>query len=182
MKRNRFVALFLLFVSMAALADQDQGFYAGAGVGQFNVEIEDVSSATFKGDDTVYKVFGGWRFNPIIGMELDYIDLGSPQDNVNNVNVETQINGWAPYLTATLPLGPIELLGRVGYYFYNIEAKGSAGSISSSVSESEKDLVYGVGIGLTLFDHLHARLEYEEFDFEGAKNPNAVWLSAAWRF
>jgi OOP family OmpA-OmpF porin len=178
MKRSTLGVLFLALVSTAAYADNDKGFYAGVGVGQFNVQIENVNSGTFKSDDAVYKVFGGWRFNPYIGVELDYIDLGAPKDNVNNANVETKLNGWAPYLTGTLPLGPIELLARAGYYFYNIQIHGT----TSPIDKSESDLVYGVGIGLTLFDHLHARLEYEEFDLKEAKNSNAVWLSGAWRF
>jgi hypothetical protein len=42
--------------------------------------------------------------------------------------------------------------------------------------------VYGAGFGITLFDHLNARLEYEEFNIKDTKESNAVWLSGAWRF
>jgi hypothetical protein len=47
---------------------------------------------------------------------------------------------------------------------------------------SDEDLVYGAGIGLTLFDHLHARLEYEIIDISDLDESNALWLSGAWRF
>jgi hypothetical protein len=50
------------------------------------------------------------------------------------------------------------------------------------VDDSDEDLVYGVGVGLTLFEHLHARLEYEIIDVSEVDDANAIWLSGAWRF
>jgi outer membrane immunogenic protein len=182
MKRSTLAALLLTLVSTAAFAENDSGFYLGAGAGQFNVETDDISSSTFEGDDTVYKVFAGYRFSPYIGIELDYIDLGAPSDTIGNINLEAEINGFAPYFIVTLPLGPIEAFGRVGYYFYNVDIKGSAGAIATSFDDSAEDLVYGAGLGITLFEHLHARLEYEFFDIEDTESANAVWVSGAWRF
>jgi opacity protein-like surface antigen len=172
------------FAGTSAFADNEGGLYLGAGIGQFNVEIDDVVDVpstveSFDGDDTAYKVFAGWRFNPYIGIELDYVDLGGPDDEVEDVRVEAEINGIAPYLIGTLPLGPIELFGKVGYYFYDVEL--NAENIGS-VDDSNEDLVYGAGIGLTLFGHLHARLEYEIIDISEVDDANALWLSGAWRF
>ena len=168
----------------AAHADNERGLYLGVGVGQFNVEVDDIDTtdeleAAFDSDDTVFKVFGGWRFNPFIGVELDYIDLGGPEDTVENVKVKAEINGVAPYLIGTLPIGPIEGFVRVGYYFYDVEISGED---LGSVDDSGEDLVYGVGFGLTLFEHLHARLEYEIIDVSEVDDANAIWLSGAWRF
>jgi hypothetical protein len=50
------------------------------------------------------------------------------------------------------------------------------------LDESDEDFVYGVGAGLTLFGHLHARLEYEIIDISDTSESNAVWLSGAFRF
>jgi hypothetical protein len=178
MKRSTFAAILFALTSTSAFADNDKGFYAGVGVGQFNVKVENISSSTFNGDDTVYKAFGGWRLNRFISVELDYVDLGSPSDK----NVETKINGWAPYVIGTIPLGPIEIFGRLGYYFYNVDVTGSASAIAQSIDGGQSDVVYGAGFGITLFDHLNARLEYEEFNIKDTKESNAVWLSGAWRF
>jgi opacity protein-like surface antigen len=184
MKRSTVAVLFLALAttSTAAFADNDSGMYVGVGAGQYNVETDNISSATFKGDATVYKLFAGYRFNPYISMELDYIDLGSPSDTISNIKIENKVNGFAPYIIGTIPLGPIEVFGRVGYYFYNVDFKGSVGAITSSLSDSKQDVVYGAGAGITIFEHLHARLEYEMFDLENTKTSNAVWLSGAWRF
>jgi OOP family OmpA-OmpF porin len=177
-------AAFLACGMTVAHADNERGLYLGAGVGQFNIEVDDIDTTdelqeAFDGDDTVFKVFGGYRFNPFIGVELDYIDLGGPEDTVENVKVKAEINGFAPYLIGTLPIGPIEGFVRVGYYFYDVEINGEN---LGSVDDSGEDLVYGAGIGLTLFEHLHARLEYEIIDVSEVDDANAIWLSGAWRF
>ena len=177
-------AAFLACGMTAAHADNERGLYLGAGVGQFNIEVDDVDTTdelreAFDSDDTVFKVFGGYRFNKFIGVELDYIDLGGPEDTVENVKVKAEINGVAPYLIGTLPVGPIELFARVGYYFYDVKINGEN---LGSVDDSGEDLVYGAGIGLTLFEHLHARPEYEIIDVSEVDDANAVWLSGAWRF
>ena len=176
-------ALFALGIT-PAFADNERGFYVGVGAGQFNVEVDDVDPTdaleeAFDGDDTVYKLFAGWRFAPFFAVELDYIDLGGPEDTVENVKVKAEINGFAPYLIGTLPLGPIEGFVRVGYYFYDVEINAQS---LGSVDDSNEDLVYGAGVGITLFEHLHARLEYEIIDVSEVDDANAIWLSGAWRF
>lgn len=185
MKCHVIAAALIALATMPALADDNPGgLYLGAGVGQFNLEIDDVNDATaaiehFDSDDTTFKVFAGWRFMPFLAVELTYMDLGNPEDTIGGTRVETQISGVAPYMVGTLPLGPIELFARVGYYFYDIEINEQS---VRSLDESDEDLAYGAGIGITLFDHLHARLEYEIIDVSAVDDANALWLSGAWRF
>ena len=176
-------ALFAIGVT-PAFADNERGLYLGAGVGLFNIEVDDVRDVAstvegFDADDTVYKVFAGWRFAPFIAVELDYLDLGAPEDRIQDINVEAEISGVAPYLIGTLPLGPLELFAKVGYYFYDIEINAEN---LGSLDDSNEDLVYGAGLGITLFEHLHARLEYEIIDVSEVDDANAAWLSGAWRF
>jgi opacity protein-like surface antigen len=193
------VSPFVLSVALCAFtgvahADNDSGFYAGAGVGQFNVNINDISdvdNAVEKLDDsdTSWKAFVGWRFNPFISLEAAYIDFGKPGDNFNATgtsgNYELGVSGFAPYVVGTLPLGPIELFAKLGYYYYDVDVKvnidqPTAPDIDSSHSKS--DVIYGAGVGITLFEHLNARLEYERLDSTDLSSPDALWLSGAWRF
>jgi len=183
------VMLSLAMAAAPAIADENQGLYLGAGVGLFNLEIddfEDITSDTFDSDDTSLKIFGGWRFNPYFAAELAYIDFGGPEDTVDsggvNVDVQAEIAGFAPYLVGTLPLGIFELFAKVGYYFYDVDFTASAPGVSASDSISDEDLVYGAGLGLVLFDHLNARLEYEIVDVSDVQDAYAIWLTGAWRF
>jgi OOP family OmpA-OmpF porin len=183
------LTLALTMAAGSAIADENQGFYLGAGVGQFNLEVDDISdisSETFDSDDTSLKIFGGWRFNPYFSAELAYIDFGGPEDTISttlgDVNADIEISGFAPYLVGTLPLGIFELFAKVGYYFYDadITLSDQSGSLSDDVSD--EDLVYGAGVGLVLFDHLDARLEYEIIDVSDVETADALWLTGAWRF
>jgi opacity protein-like surface antigen len=164
--------------------DNPDGFYIGAGLGQFNVEIDDTSDLTgtvesFDSDDDTLKIFGGWRLNPNFAIELDYLDFGSAEDTIGGVNVSADINGFAPFAILTLPAGPIELFAKAGYLFYDVEFEIDD---FDAGDDSDEDFVYGAGLGLTLFDHLHARLEYEIIDLSDVDESNALWLSGAWRF
>ena len=81
--RRSTIAAALLAMGAAPVFADESGLYLGVGVGQFNVEVDDVDTAddiqqAFDSDDTVYKVFAGWRFAPFFAVELDYIDLGGP--------------------------------------------------------------------------------------------------------
>src|SRR3982751_4206469 len=108
----------------AAFADENAGWYFGGGIGQFNAQIDDVDEVddTINGwdnDDTAYKLFGGYRLNKVLSFELDYINLGEPSgDIVPGFNVDAAVDGFAPYVIATLPLGNFfEVYGRLGYFF-----------------------------------------------------------------
>ena len=184
------VGLSLALASGPALA-QDSGFYVGAGVGQFNIEIDELEDTelgeTFDGDDTSMKIFGGWRFNPYFAVELAYIDYGAPDEDFDFgggdiVNLETEITGFEPSVVATLPLGIFELFAKVGYVFYDFEVTASGDGESVSVDDSDEDLTYGAGAGVVLGDHFNVRLSYEIIDVSDVEDANALWLTGAWRF
>jgi hypothetical protein len=178
----------------ALSADNDSGFYIGGGVGQFNVQIDDVDDTNnalerLDDDDTAWKAFGGYRFNPYLSLELAYIDFGNPNGRASasgsSGDYSVDLSGLAPYVIGTIPLGPIELFGKVGYYFYDVDLTADIDDPLSpdfDSSTSDEDLLYGFGAGVTFFEHLHARLEYEKIDSDVLDDADAIWLSGAWRF
>jgi opacity protein-like surface antigen len=178
----------------AAHAENERGFYVGGGVGQFNVQIDDIDDTDdaierLDDDDTSWKLFAGYRFNPYISLEAAYIDFGRLSDRFEasgtSGDYQVALSGFAPYVIGTLPLGPVELFAKVGYYFYDVDLKVDlddlGGDVFSSKS-SDQDLLYGVGVGMTFLEHLHARLEYEKIDSDVLDDADAIWLSGAWRF
>jgi len=177
----------------AAYAQEQQevsGFYLGAGAGQFNAGIDDVDDVDdaiegWDESDTAYKLFAGYRLNRFLAFELDYINLGKPSGEVvPGFNVDTEVDGWAPYVVGTLPLGPyFELYGRAGYYFYDATT-GVSNTLDNRVEfdEESEDFVYGAGIGANIGEKVNLRFEYERLDLEGLDDADALWLTAAWRF
>jgi opacity protein-like surface antigen len=186
-------ALAFAAVIPAAYAQEQQevsGFYLGGGVGQFNAGIDDVDQVdntvdNWKDDDTAYKFFAGYRLNRFLGVELDYINLGKPSGNVvPGFNVDASVDGFAPYVVGTVPLGPyFEVYGRLGYYFYDANVnRTDALNNRVEFDEESQDLVWGAGIGANLGEKVNLRFEYERFDLQGLDDSDALWLTAAWRF
>ena len=130
---NLKLAAALAAVSLAAVPaafaqeqEEVSGFYIGGGAGQFNAHIDDVDDVDatvdeWDEDDTAYKFFAGYRLNRFLAFELDYINLGEPSGNVvPGFNVDSSVDGFAPYVVGTIPLGRFfEVYGRAGYYFYD---------------------------------------------------------------
>ena len=195
---NLKLAAALAALSSAAIApaafaqgqEEVSGAYIGGGFGQFNAGIDDVSDVDntvdrWKADDTAYKVFGGYRLNRFLAFELDYINLGEPSGRtVPGFNVDASVDGFAPYVVGTVPLGQfLEVYGRAGYYFYDATT-GVEDTLNNRVQfkEESKDLVYGAGVGANIGDKFNLRFEYERYDLKGLDDADALWLTAAWRF
>jgi len=123
---------------------------------------------------------------------LDYIDLGSPRGDFggsgDSGQYQLDLAGIGGYAIGTLPIGIFELSGKVGYYFHDLEINvdldnfGSGNGDVLDSDESGEALVYGVGAGVTLFEQLNAKIEYELFDVDRLDDSYAFWLTAAWRF
>jgi len=170
------------------------GPYIGAGWGQFDLNIKNLNDAgtavgnIVHSNDNAWKVFAGYRFNPYIALEAAYIDLGKPTDRFSatgsNGNYRVNISGFSPAVVGSVPLGPIELFAKIGEYYYDSKVQVDFDNPGPDINSSHhrNDLLYGGGVGVTFFDHLHVRAEYETIEIENAKHSDAFWLSGAWRF
>jgi len=180
-----------------ARADADQGLYLGGGVGRYDVKINTFNSLSntitgYSANDTAYQFFAGYRFMPYLALEGQYLNLGTNRQFFGGgAELTNKIYGWAPSLVATLPFGPLhgtpvgpfELFGRVGEYWYNyhrdfITPLGE----HVSVSDTYNHLIYGGGVGLVLLQRLAVRLEYDVLDIQNTSSSNALWLTAQFRF
>lgn len=179
----------LAAASAAQAQDNESGFYAGGGVGQFDVEIDDFDDIDntidrYDSDDTAWKAFAGWRANPWLALELAYVNLGSPEDEIlpdTELTVET--DGFAPYVVGTLPIGDwFEVFAKAGYYWYSADARISTPFGSVSDDDSDSTFTWSAGVGLNVFEHVNVRLEYEQFDFDATDDAKALWLTGAYRF
>jgi hypothetical protein len=186
--------LLLSLAAGTAMADVDnpRGFYAGAGVGQFNVDIDNAQELgdtvdDLDADDAAFRIFAGYRLTPYLSFEAAYVDFGSPSDEFeasgSRGDYRLELAGFSPAVVGTIPLGPVELFGKLGWYFYDADVRVSldGGEVIRSDSSGD-DFMYGGGIGLTFFERLNTRLEYEVIDIEDTDNANALWASASWRF
>lgn len=179
----------LAFAAGAGAQENEQGFYAGAGVGSYNLDIDNPDDVVdtidrYSSDDTAWKAFFGWRMNPYLAFEAAYANLGSPDDVIapdTKLTVET--DGFAPYVVGTLPIGDwFEVFAKAGYYWYDVTARVSSPLGVARDSTSDEAFTWTAGIGANLFERVNLRLEYEQIDIKDTSDSNALWLTGAYRF
>lgn len=183
-----------LLATAGDATDNPSGPYVGGGIGRFNLNIkhlDDVDNAVQtigKSDDNAWKVFAGYRFLPWLGAEAAYIDFGRPKDTFtatgSNGNYRVKLSGFAPSLIASVPLGPVELFGKVGEYYYDVKTRVDFDNPGPDIdtSHSRNDFLWGGGVAVVVAQHVELRAEYEKVEIENARDSDAFWLAAAVRF
>jgi OOP family OmpA-OmpF porin len=181
MLRKSLVTGFVIFTAFANAtthaADDDSGFYVGAGVGEANNK-----SGEFDGSDTALQVFGGYAFNKHFALELAYLDAGTQDDRIGDVEVTNESSGILVSALGAVPIGPVvSLYGKVGYAFYDATATFRSGSLEETESGSDERPVYGIGVELAVLRGLRFRAEYEIVDVSDG-DFEIVTVSATYRF
>jgi OOP family OmpA-OmpF porin len=165
-----------------------EGLYIGGGVGDFSSAVDEINSLDdvddvgidFSDGDNATKLFAGWNFNRFFAVQGDFVDFGEASGAVTpSVSGTSDVQGFAPSVVGTLPIGPIDLFARVGMMFYEVDLNLTGGRF---VDESGEDLVWGAGIGIDIRDKATLRLEYEKIDIAELDEADALWLNFAWKF
>jgi opacity protein-like surface antigen len=169
----------LLALGCGSVHAADNGFYLGGSIGQSNIQISE-QALEFDGTDTAYKLIAGFRPLDWLGVEVSYVDFGSPDDTVGNVNVESDSSGISAFAVGFLPLGPVDLFVKAG--MVNWDATVSAPSLSGlSVDDDGTDFAYGAGVQFRVWS-LSVRGEYELFDVDSLDDLNLLSIGVTWTF
>jgi len=177
--RKRILALVLVTFGMmtAALAGEA---YIGAGVGKTGIKDSE-QGITFDETDNSFKIYGGFRFLKFFGVEGSYVDLGAPSDTIAGDKVTIDTTAWDAFAVGVLPLGFLEIFGKVGMVAWDADIDVS-GAISGSDSDSGTDPAYGVGVAFKLGKLFAIRAEYERFDIEDTDKVDMVSVGLDFRF
>ena len=183
------IAAAALFASPAFAAD-DGGFYVGAGVGSFGLDSNVTEGVDFSGDDTAFKVFGGYGFNQYIAVELEYIDGGTAEDSysdgVDTLKVGIDVSGFNASVVGAWPIGEqFKVFGKIGMLFWDadFDAKlNGAPVLDGDTSDSGEDFSWGVGGSFDFTDNFGAQIEYQGFEIEDVDTADLISASVYWRF
>lgn len=153
-----------------AMAADDGGFYVGAGVGSFGLDI-----GSFDGSDTGFKVLGGYGFNEYFGLELEYIDGGTIEESGAKIDV----SGFVASVMGSYPLTEqFDVYAKLGMLFWDVDF--SLGGDSGS--DSGEDFAWGIGAGYDFTDNFGARLEYQAFKIESDVDGDMISAAVVWKF
>ena len=153
-----------LMAATAAQADVQPGFYAGLGIGSASAEDDE---SGFDGDDTGFKLYGGYTFNDNFAIELAYLNGGAPDDRFGNIGVELEVSGLNASAVGRLPVSDtVSLFGKLGFASYDVEATARAGGFSASDDDSDSALSYGIGASIGIAQRFEVRVEWEAIDVD----------------
>ena len=157
MKKFAIAATCLLLLTPAAWAEA----YVGASLGQ-----SDATTAGVGGDETSWKIVGGYTFMKFAGVEGSYRNLGSMDQTIGTTQIGLEASSMDVFGVGHLPLGEkFEVFAKAGYAFIDLDASVSDplfGSVSGSTSENE--FAYGAGLSFKVGEKIALRAEYETFD------------------
>lgn len=149
------------------------GFYLGGGAGYNRLNGEDYTGNNSDVDDQrlTYKGFGGFRLNPIVSLEAQYVDFGTNENGDNRVDA----HGVTAGAVFEAPLRYVRPYAKALALFWDADSQFSG----VRRTESGTDFAYGAGARFVLSPRLDLRAEYERFEL----NQNRVGnLSATLQF
>jgi len=171
------LSILALAASIEARADDESGFYAGAGFGIVKDE-----AGEFEADGIGVKFFGGYAFSKYFATEFEYIYAGVLKDTIDSVDFEVESDGFAVAALGELPLNDaFSLFAKLGYTFYDEKVTAKQGNLRASEKNSDEDLLYGAGAKLQLGRTFQLRGEYEVVDVSNA-DFNLLSINAVFRF
>jgi OOP family OmpA-OmpF porin len=178
--------------STQAIAQNEGHFYGGVGAGRSQSKIDDdrinaaligagASSTTITHDqrDAAYKVFGGYQFNPYLGMEAGYFNLGefgfksTTTTPTGTLDGRIKLDGVNLDLVGTLPVNDqLSLLGRVGMINArardNFSTTGGLSVANANPRTTRQSYKAGLGFAYKFSQSMTLRGELERYRINDA--------------
>jgi OOP family OmpA-OmpF porin len=199
----RFIFALLAMAAFAvspAMAD-DGGFYVGAGVGSFGIDIDDFEEGVnFSGDDTAFKLIGGYKLNQFFGAELEYLDGGTAEDKYSDgadssLKIGIDVSGFNFSLLGAFPFGEqFDVFAKLGVLMWDADFKATISgplcdelvkigeSCSGRESDDGSDFSWGIGASWYFMENFGARLEFQGFEIEDADMVDMISLGVTYTF
>ena len=153
-----------------------EGLYIGADVGSShykggNVDGQGITDPS----STAVKLYGGYSFNPYLGVEAGYVDLGRFRSSAGRLKG----NGAFVDAVGTLPLGnDFSALARVGVFNGKLDSDGIG-------SDRGTNIKVGAGLQYDISKAVGVRAQWERYRFDALDtkaNTDVYSLGVNYRF
>ncbi len=150
--------------------------YIGASAGRSDFRTDCASAFDCDRKDTGFKVYGGGKFNDIIGLEVGYTDLGKIRASGGD------INAWAiPIaLTVGVPIGErFSVFAKGGGLYGRTDVRASASSLVDTGHKNGWGTTWGVGAALGITPAIQVRLDWDRYNLDFAGGSRDVDMVSA---
>ncbi len=190
--RKAVIGLALALAAASAVAQDGKGYLAaGLGVSKFDIEA---CNSGLSCDDSgfAWNFRAGYHFFPWLGVEASFLDFGAgtlpgvllnPPPNTVSIPTDSDVraSGFVGSLVGRVPLGPVSLVGRVGWGAITGKFRGNAavqdlttGAVqyfSAQNRDTTGQFVYGAGLTFDFGKAWTARVDWDRTSAEDGRNP-----------
>lgn len=155
------------------------GGYLGTSYGQveYNLSSTEIAGLNAIGrsvlddSDQGFKVFGGYRYNKNIAVEVSYANLCDLEvSDISLGGVRSETSGYSLSAVGLLPVTEqIDLFAKVGAFIWSVDGYSNAARMRGN---DGSDMTYGIGTAYT-FGLVTLRAEVERFEI-GSNNIDMV--------
>jgi OOP family OmpA-OmpF porin len=150
--------------------------YIGASAGQSSFRTDCESTFHCDKKDTGFKVYGGGKFNDIVGLELGYTDFGK----IEASGGETQAWAVPVELTLGVPIGDrFSVFAKGGGMYGKTDVRASASSLTQTGHKSGWGTAWGVGAALGITPTVQVRLDWDRYNLDFAGGSRDVDMLSA---
>ena len=123
--------------------------------------------------DTGFRLYGGYQFNPWLGVELGYAHLGETTASVAGNSASIKASGWTAQAVGSFPvINRVAVFGKLGA----IHGESKTGGAFGSRKDIGTNLAYGLGVRYAVTNTLDVTGEWERLRFDGPGGSNDVDL------
>lgn len=193
-------AILAATIGNVAVAENALGFYAGAAVGESQVDTSSGGVAAigppdhFKENHSAFKIMAGIRPISMLGAELAYFDLGHPTGSLGGAPADVSMKGTSAFAVLYLPVPVVDIFLKAGAARLQSTINGTVSQACPGGSlpicppptvpfrEDRTNTNFAAGGGAQMkFGSFAVRAEYERFTTVGG-NPGLVSLGLTWTF
>jgi len=167
MNTTKVIGALLLSMGLAGNVAAENGFYAGASVGQSTVELCGDAGAlgltACDDSDTGWKIFGGYDLSDNIAVEGAWADLGEMTASRPGRSGGIEVDGFILDAKGTLPLNEqFGVFAKLGFMMWDAEGTGAL----SGLDDDGTDFHYGIGVQYMFTEQFGIIGEWEAIDLD----------------
>ena len=165
--------------------------FIGAAIGRSDigngVTKDLITSGTYDGVDTGFKIYSGYLFGRHFGFEGAYVDLGEARYSGTFAGVpvtggKVDASGYTISALLSYPVGAeLSVFGKLGLFAWEWTASDMTAGRPFETIERGNDLAFGAGAAYHFGGHLAVRAEWERFRLEDT-DADLLSVGIVWRF